>query len=155
MATTKTCTTCDETKPLADFNRSRRHKGYNHRCKVCTRRAVNESRLRNNDTARARQRERYAERRNRCLAAYGNECACCTERRSVFLTIDHVNDDGADHRATLPFAGTAGVIYVWLIKNNFPSGFQVLCHNCNYAKSQGTCPHQMRMLRAAEFAALL
>ena len=26
------------------------------------------------------------------------------------------------------------VLRNWIIKNNFPKGFQVLCHNCNYAK---------------------
>ena len=32
---------------------------------------------------------------------------------------------------------------VWMIKNNFPKGFQVLCHNCNLAKGfYGKCPHE-------------
>jgi hypothetical protein len=32
----------------------------------------------------------------------------------------------------------------WLVKNKFPGGFQVLCHNCNYAKARsGRCPHQV------------
>jgi hypothetical protein len=25
--------------------------------------------------------------------------------------------------------------------NGMPDDFQVLCHNCNYAKSHGGCPH--------------
>jgi hypothetical protein len=30
-----------------------------------------------------------------------------------------------------------------LIKNNFPDGFQVLCHNCNMSIGlYGYCPHQ-------------
>jgi hypothetical protein len=34
-------------------------------------------------------------------------------------------------------------MYRWLAKKNFPEGFQVLCANCNVAKSQnGVCPHQ-------------
>ena len=34
-------------------------------------------------------------------------------------------------------------IYRWLIKHKFPSGIQILCHNCNLAKGYyGSCPHQ-------------
>ena len=35
-------------------------------------------------------------------------------------------------------------MYRWLEKNGFPSGFQTLCHNCNWAKSRGGCPHQRK-----------
>ena len=31
------------------------------------------------------------------------------------------------------------------IKNNFPKGFQILCHNCNIAKGHyGKCPHEKK-----------
>ena len=31
----------------------------------------------------------------------------------------------------------------WLVTNNFPKGFQILCSNCNFAKGVlGKCPHQ-------------
>ena len=34
----------------------------------------------------------------------------------------------------------------WIIVNNFPKGFQILCHNCNFAKgiirNNNKCPHQ-------------
>ena len=31
--------------------------------------------------------------------------------------------------------------FLWLIKNDFPPGYQVLCFNCNYAKTAfGKCP---------------
>jgi len=31
----------------------------------------------------------------------------------------------------------------WLVTNNFPKGFQILCWNCNFAKGMlGKCPHQ-------------
>ncbi len=33
--------------------------------------------------------------------------------------------------------------YDWLMKNNFPQGFQTLCWNCNFAKHKfGECPCQ-------------
>ena len=31
----------------------------------------------------------------------------------------------------------------WIIKNNFPEGFKILCHNCNSAIAvYGKCPHK-------------
>ena len=81
-------------------------------------------------------------RRIICLRHYGGEipkCACCGESEIKFLCIDHVNNDGAKHRKEI---GSIG-IYGWLKKNNFPNGFQVLCHNCNCAKGfYGKCPHK-------------
>lgn len=45
------------------------------------------------------------------------------------LTIDHINNDGHKHRELV------GVkMYRWLVQNNFPEGFQVLCANCNLKK---------------------
>lgn len=76
------------------------------------------------------------------LVAYGGKCTCCGEDHPNFLAIDHVNNDGAEHRKTV---GSGGPMYRWLIKNDFPEGFQVLCHNCNVAKAfYGPCPHQLK-----------
>jgi len=34
----------------------------------------------------------------------------------------------------------------WIIENNYPDGFQILCHNCNVAKgligNNNTCTHE-------------
>lgn len=70
--------------------------------------------------------------------AYGKICACCKESEPTFLSIDHMNNDCAKHRKTI-----GSGIYRWLIKNNFPSGFQILCMNCNFGKKfLGICPHK-------------
>jgi hypothetical protein len=68
-------------------------------------------------------------------------CSCCGEKHEEFLSIDHINGDGADHRRMI---GGWGTIYRWLIDNDFPPGFQVLCMNCNFAKGHayGGCPHK-------------
>jgi hypothetical protein len=59
-----------------------------------------------------------------------------------FLTIDHIHDDGAEKRRTVE-PGTGISLYRWLRKNSYPSGYQVLCFNCNQAKHIfGRCPHQ-------------
>lgn len=73
--------------------------------------------------------------------AYGGAvCACCKEDRYEFLTIDHVEGNGAQHRRENKEAKHN--LYAWLKKNNFPTGFRVLCMNCNYSLgSHGYCPH--------------
>lgn len=78
-------------------------------------------------------------RKDRVFAAYGGYCCrCCGETRREFLQIDHVNNDGYQHRKRIGKAS----LYNWLIKNNFPPGFQVLCSSCNFAKGHfGECPH--------------
>jgi len=46
------------------------------------------------------------------------------------LSLDHINGNGNQQRKQLG----ADSIYVWLIKNNFPEGYQVLCMNCQWIK---------------------
>ena len=87
--------------------------------------------------------EQYARLRKAILAAYSNSsprCACCGETREEFLTIDHVNGDGAKQRRE----GKRGIaFYLWLVKSDFPEGFRVLCMNCNFSLGmRGYCPHQ-------------
>jgi predicted restriction endonuclease len=77
--------------------------------------------------------------RKKVLNHYGHRCACCGERRYEFLSIDHINGGGNKHRKEIG----NGKIYLWLIKNSYPEGFQVLCCNCNQAKGHyGYCPHE-------------
>lgn len=65
------------------------------------------------------------------INAYGGPtCVCCGEEDLFSLTIDHINNDGSSHRKELGLK----VIYKWLKRNKYPSGFQVLCHNCNHCK---------------------
>jgi hypothetical protein len=72
--------------------------------------------------------------------AYGGaRCACCGEEHIEFLSLDHIGNNGAEHRKSVP----ATTLYNWIRKNGFPPGFQVLCMNCNFAKGHfGKCPHQ-------------
>lgn len=68
-------------------------------------------------------------------------CICCGEDNINFLTMDHINGDGAKHRKEMGRGG--GILNNWLIKNNFPKGFRILCMNCNWAIGQyGHCPHE-------------
>lgn len=77
---------------------------------------------------------------DRILQYYGERCACCGETEKVFLTIDHIKGGGNQHRKIVK---NGDKFHHWLIRNNFPAGFQVLCFNCNCAKSRvGVCPHR-------------
>lgn len=79
-------------------------------------------------------------RKLRCLIHYGGsspKCACCGESHFEFLTIDH-NGQPVDNKHR-----SGDNLYGWLIKNNFPEGYQVLCLNCNHCLGHnGYCPHQ-------------
>lgn len=85
--------------------------------------------------------------KNQVFTHYGGKCVCCGESNWMFLTIDHVNGSGAAHRLELtgrPRQGGSTQMYRWLVKNNYPDGFQLLCWNCNVTKHiYGMCPHQM------------
>lgn len=75
------------------------------------------------------------------VAAYGGKCACCGEATLEFLTIDHTNGDGAEHRRKV---GKGKKIYADLKAMGFPKdGYQVLCFNCNICLGfYGYCPHR-------------
>jgi hypothetical protein len=75
---------------------------------------------------------------------YGGSCRCCNINNITLLTIDHINENGANHRRTLKGTGTGIKIYRYLRQNNFPLGYQVLCMSCNWGKhiNNGICPHR-------------
>jgi hypothetical protein len=76
--------------------------------------------------------------------AYGGICHCCGESDTRFLTIDHINNDGAKltKNKTHPSGGYG--FYAWIVKNRFPDNLQILCWNCNCGKrmNNGVCPHK-------------
>jgi hypothetical protein len=91
--------------------------------------------------------------RSQVFAHYGNQCACCGLDDPRFLTVDHINNDGSQHRRDTGL--TSGIdFYRWLRKHNYPEGFQLLCYNCNCAKSRfgGVCPHQSDKIEAESVA---
>lgn len=58
------------------------------------------------------------------------ECIDCGYTEQLALTVDHIYGNGKKH------AKARGVVnvYRWLINNNFPEGYQILCYNCNVIK---------------------
>lgn len=84
--------------------------------------------------------ERRERTRRLVMSHYGTSCSCCGEKEDLFLAIDHVNGGGSKHRKEIRREGSA--FYDWLMCQGFPTGFRVLCHNCNWAEARGGCPHR-------------
>ncbi len=57
-------------------------------------------------------------------------CVWCGIADIDVLCLDHIDGGGAEHR--LGLGGRS--IWKWLADNSYPSGFQVLCRNCNQKK---------------------
>ncbi len=65
-------------------------------------------------------------------------CNCCNENRIEFLSVDHLDNNGRQERKSKGYHS----LYKYLLDNNFPVGYQILCMNCNFAKGKfGECPH--------------
>lgn len=83
--------------------------------------------------------QQYRDRiRKEVFSHYGGAfCCCCGESTFEFLSIDHIAGGGNQHRKTM-----SNHLDLWLRNNHFPSGFRVLCMNCNFALGRhGYCPH--------------
>lgn len=75
-------------------------------------------------------RRNHAKLRADVLSGYDGKCADCGEMRAAFLTLDHVYNDGAQHRKGLEGGG----VYRWARRHKFPPSLQILCWNCNIIK---------------------
>jgi len=173
----KKCTVCVEDKPFSDYYKNNRTKdGLHSHCKSCHnkmnarwranhtvedkkhhRRSNQNYRMKypervreQSAKSRAKHKEKYTEKlkikkeqkRREVLQHYGNKCICCGESNFYFLTLDHKASDGSEHRKTFK-----DNIVDWIVKNDFPEMFQVLCYNCNLARSfyggkEKICPHK-------------
>ena len=98
---------------------------------------------------RKRTRDYWKNLRLEIMMAYGGLiCACCGETEPKFFSIDHIFNDGAEHRRSFGYdangKGADTRVIAWIKANNFPGGFQVLCMNCNHGKARngGICPHK-------------
>ena len=93
----------------------------------------------------AKTKRRQTVCKDQVFTAYGGYvCACCGESEPMFLSIDHIHNNGAEERKAGLYHGSGTAFYQWLCKNKFPSGYQVLCMNCQVGKHKngGVCPHQ-------------
>lgn len=104
-----------------------------------------------------RRNEYFQRLRTALFQFYGPWCNCCGETQREFLALDHVHNDGNLERKnrwnfetqpeTSRSAGKRSRRNSQLIREILrgerpKENYQILCHNCNMAKSfYGACPH--------------
>lgn len=159
--TSRSCRACLMLKPIEEFpvrSDSRTRRNICRRCKSSQGTASRRKRYSAHpevhqafkDAQRIYRNAKTRALKTETLRHYGpnNEakCACCWQSGDEFLTIDHIAGGGRTHMKWL--REIYGVVpgsdfYLWLKRNKWPDGFQVLCWNCNCAKGHfGMCPHQ-------------
>lgn len=156
MLESKQCRKCLVSKPLEDFFRyAKSSDGRESKCKACEKERKSSpeqaarikkywaGRYQNTimtpeklDASRKAMRK-YARKwreknREAIFSIYGGKCNSCGESDPIVLDVDHVQDDGAAHRAEKGF----GQLLMKDILNAgyCPERFQLLCKNCNWRK---------------------
>lgn len=167
MTKFRRCKKCGQDKLLSEFVlHTKATDGRRHECYYCYRARINLNNLKHSERRLARAKERYAanpvanwseerkqgrrdsQKRQRdgwrmtVFDHYGWRCSCCGEATPEFLTIDHVNSNGAEHRRDNRVKAS---LYRWIMRNVFPGDFQTLCYNCNCGRYRngGICPHKV------------
>lgn len=84
---------------------------------------------------------------------YGSSCSCCGETEPIFLTLDHVANDGAAVRKRI--GPQVNQILTDLKQRGWPPEVRIMCFNCNSGRHRngGECPHveKIRMGRANSY----
>lgn len=141
---TKICKKCHISIDVANFYKDKRNKdGLQCWCKKCflehnkknlikwKKENIAYRKIYEKQYEKTHKTQRYnyrAKQRNLILEHYGKRCNICGFDKDIdCLTIDHINGGGNKHYNGLGLT-------LWLIKNNFPDGFQVLCMNCQSIK---------------------
>jgi len=118
------CRGCEQEKSDEKFYREKgKPSGYSSRCRDCT--------VRYN-------KQRRTALRMEALSAYGGKCVNCGEDFPEILVIDHINGGGTRERKKI---GGGPNFFFFLKQKQYPSGYQVLCYNCNALKEH--CPTKM------------
>lgn len=114
---TKQCSRCEVVKPLDGFKRHSGHVGGRYSiCRQCT---------------SEQGKTEYSNAKELVLTHYGAKCALCSETNEELLQIDHIYNNGHQHRLD---DSRARVMALWLVKHGFPTGYQTLCRRCNLMK---------------------
>lgn len=104
------------------------------------RRAARKAKLDRSDIEKRKNSKYNYRRKIKCINAYGGKCVCCGESHWQFLSIDHINGGGREHRRQL---GGHAYFYEWLKRHGYPKdNYRCLCYNCNQCFGiYGYCPH--------------
>lgn len=83
------------------------------------------------------------------VTAYGKVCNHCGETYLPVLTMDHVLENGAEHRKKI--GKGSGKLRTWIMTRyaetgKWPKDIQLLCYNCNIAKYRngGVLPDELK-----------
>ena len=113
-----------------------RRKGYNKLCKKCCVEEQRNYRLKYPTKWRVYVQRAYLKLKMKVFTHYSTnppKCANCEFSNILALEIDHIHGGGNKHRRQIG-CSSGGKFYSWLIKNNYPKGYQDLCANCNRIK---------------------
>lgn len=121
----KLCTVCNEIKTLDKFQLNEDGSIRKHVCKLCY------------------GRKYRAQLKLEMLEAFGWKCQCCGEDHPYFLSLDHIDGSGSEHRAGYTSSNNNQII-ADAKREGWPKNkYQLLCMNCNTAKGYyGECPHK-------------
>lgn len=150
---TKKCNKCGKEQPISEFDKHNSTKDKRQTwCRTCKNARRRERRRakegcykdeykNNRDKHLAICRRRNERYKQTIISHYSPDMKCCkcgfNDMRA--LSIDHINSDGAKHRKEI---GSGNSLYCWLLRNNFPEGFQVLCMNCQFIKRHEECEYR-------------
>ena len=156
----KRCTRCKEVKPRQSFHTSRTDaSGLQSWCMDCQSIGRREYVARHPDRIKAINqrtqkrlgkqyyREQHQNLKRAMVNAYGGSCECCGEPEIEFLSLDHVEGRGGEHRKA---AGGGTKIWRQLRDSGWPKTceygrLRILCLNCQGATRNGkSCPHELQ-----------
>src|SRR5579862_852097 len=116
------CVVCDERRKkwyLRKRGPSVRNRADITRDPDARRRASEKYRNANREICIQRTKENYRKLKQEVLRAYGGKCECCGEAHLEFLTLDHINGDGFEHRDNLT-KGSPSRFYYCVKKAGYP-----------------------------------
>lgn len=121
----KTCPKCCRTLDSGYFGISTgRYDGLQSQCKDC--------RKENAVDVAARMRKRRARVKSEVIEHYSfgfNCCGHCNFKNPLALSVDHIGGGGNKHNKKIH-----NNLQLWLYRNKFPEGYQILCMNCQFIK---------------------
>ena len=137
----KVCAKCGQPGTFPPNKRS--PDGLDYVCHVCRAKLNAGYRAEDPERANASTRKSFRKLRDEVIDGYGGKCSCCGETEPRFLTLDHVNNDGAEHRREV--GRNTYQMHRFAKANGYPPSLQVLCFNCNCGRrvNGGVCPHQL------------
>lgn len=154
------CKKCNEAKDILEFPLYNKERGWRrHECEECYRHRHKDMYNANRGHRLKQARERYSydpavgwtsKRKQQAYSAanrrrekyrdivvsmYGGECAACGETEPLFLTMDHINNDGWQLRKSNYREGGIA-LYLDVMRHGKRDDLEVLCYNCNFGKNR-------------------